>query len=134
MFEAHTNNVKNRLYLKVGGKMDSDEFISFLKKATEEAKKLRQGFGIISDITEFTVISEDKRQLLECFMISLIDLKVGHVVRIVNPRAAMVSLQWQRTSWKAGYTASSVTTIEDAEIKLDELERVKNMGLVPAII
>ena len=133
MYEAHINLFLNRLYLVVAGRMEKNELKFFTEAALVESQKLRPGFGVITDISEFPILFDEKLQILENFMKSLKHSGVGTVVRVVNPRAAMVTIQWQRLSQKAGYSAFCVTSLQDADLKLDEIDQTSmKMAVVPA--
>jgi hypothetical protein len=110
------------MYLMLKGRMDVLELRNFIGTALEEGRKLKPGFGVSTDISEFVVLGEEMRQVLEVFLRELKELGAGRVVRVVNPLAPILSLQWQRTSWKVGYTAENVVTLWQADQKLDELE------------
>ena len=134
MFDVQVNLLKNRMFLTVSEKVDLTEMQAFINSAQREVNRLHPGFGIVSDISRCDLMAEEVRQELERFMKTLKENKKGTEVRVVNPVSAMVSLQWQRSSWKAGYTAENVTSVRDAERKLDEVEQKGsiNMSAVPA--
>jgi hypothetical protein len=121
MYEIRSNLNKNRLYITVRGKLDVNEGKMFVNSALQEAKKLRPGFGTISDISEFIPASEEVRLLVQEGMNSLKSMGVGPVVRVVKQENAVVANQWQRSSRAAGYTADQAASQEEAEKKLDAL-------------
>ena len=134
MFDVKVNSLKNRMFLTVSEKLNPEEMQLFINTALREASKLKAGFGIVCDISHCDILAENVRQELERFMKELKELNKGTEVRVVNPVTPMVSLQWQRSSWKAGYTAENVTSMRDAERKLDEAEQKApaRMAVMPA--
>jgi len=122
MYRILSQTTKNRLYLTLQGKMDIAEAKKFVNQATQEIKKLNPGYGVITDISGFELVAEDIRQNIEELLCTIKATKVGHVFRVTNPGYPMVSMQWQRTSWKMGYVAENVNSLGEAERKLDEME------------
>ena len=50
MYKNNANIAKNRLYLTLKGKTDAGELQDWSDNLVAEAKKLKSGFGVISDI------------------------------------------------------------------------------------
>jgi len=122
MFEIHATPQKNRLYVTVRGKMDIAELQAATNKIKEEARRLKSGFGVVSDIQEFIPLTEEVRQAMQNTMKVIRDAGMGHVVRISTN--AVVANQWQRTSRTAGYEALEAPNQAEAEKILDNLEKV----------
>ena len=125
MFYVKISPLKNRLYMILKNGMDQAEFKEFMEATLREAQNLKPGFSVSTDISEFAFMNDDMVPLLNELLQGLKRLKAGNVVRIINPQAPNVSLQWQRASWKLGYTAEIVTSGLQAEEKLDELDRLQ---------
>lgn len=123
MYANRADIGKNRLYVTFKGRMEFDEVNKGGANVLQEAKKLKPGFGIISDISEFIPTTEDGRMEMQRVMKTLKDMGLGHVVRIVKGASSVAGYQWQRTSKAAGYTAAEVGTLADAEILLNKLEQ-----------
>jgi methyl-accepting chemotaxis protein len=113
---------KNRLYVGLRGCMGASEVRLASAEFIQNARQLRPGFGIISDLSTFVPTSEEGRLELQALQKSLKDLGVGHVVRVVPASAKVGAKQLQRSSQAAGYTAMEAPTAAEAERLLDELE------------
>jgi acetyl/propionyl-CoA carboxylase alpha subunit len=123
MYKNRADIQKNRLYVLFQGKMDIDEIKAGSINVLDEAKRLKPGFGIISDISGFVPTTEEGRLLIQETMKTLKDMGMKHTVRIVPVEASVVGLQWQRSSRAAGYEARQVPTLAEAEDFLDKLEQ-----------
>ncbi len=123
MYSNRADVSKNRLYVTFKGRLEVQEVAAGGANVIQEARKLRKGFGIISDITEFIPTTEEGRLSMQNTMKTLNDMGVGHVVRIVKNLESVSGSQWQRTSSAAGYKADQVTNLAQAEALLDQLEK-----------
>ncbi len=124
MYNNHCDTQKNRLYVIFAGKMDVEEIRAACTNVLDEAKQLKPGFGIITDLSEFVPTNEDGRMVIQDTMTSLMEIGVKHVVRVIPVEAAVTGLQWQRSSRTAGYQASQALTLADAEAMMDKLQHV----------
>jgi hypothetical protein len=113
---------KNRLYVNFIERMDVEEVKVSGADVIQEAKKIKPGFGIISDISEFSPTTEEGRLGMQNVMKTLKEMGVSHLARIVKHHNSLSSYQWQRTSKAVGYAADEVPTMAEAEIMLDKLE------------
>ena len=123
MYKNRADVVKNRLYVTFRGRIDIPEIKAGGLNVISEAKKLRSGFGIVSDISEFIPASEEGRLEMQSIMKQLKELGLGHVVRIVRQLNSISGGQWQRTFSGAGYKADEVTSLIEAEALLNMLEK-----------
>jgi hypothetical protein len=123
MYKNKADVVKNRLYVTFKGRMDVDEVKTGGANVIQEARKLKPGFGIISDIAEFIPTTEEGRLSMQNTMKTIKELGLGHVVRIVKNLNSVSGSQWQRTSQAVGYSANEVTTLAEAETLLNKLEK-----------
>jgi hypothetical protein len=123
MIKVTSNTTKNRLYLKLAGLLTVQEINEGIEKQLKpELKKMKAGFSIISDISEFKPTSEEGRQLIQVAMGEAKKAGMGDVVRIVpNGEALITANQWQRTSRQAGYMAVQVQDLAEAEKLLDKM-------------
>jgi hypothetical protein len=116
--EIRADLKKNRLYLKLTGFVSDAELVRrSADPILEAAKRLRPGFDIITDLSEFRALTADAAEQSQKTQDALAQLGVGRVVR-VSP-SALPRMQLARTS-KHVYTAIDVTTMEEAERLLDE--------------
>ena len=123
MYNNHGDIQKNRLYIVVQGKIEADEIKAACANILVEAKRLKPGFGAISDISSFVPVNEEGRLILQDTMKSLLDMGMKHVVRIVPPGAAVAGMQWQRTSRTVGYEALQAPSLGEAEALMDKFDQ-----------
>ena len=123
MYKNHANLAKNRLYITLKGKADVPELQAWSDNLLAEAKKLKAGFGVISDILECQPTTEDGRQIIQTTQKKAKDLGMGHVVRITQGANAITANQWQRSSRAVGYVAGEAGSVEAADKMIDEMEK-----------
>ena len=122
MYKNQSNLVKNRMHLKVEGKVDVEEMKAWSDDLVNKLKSLRPGFSVISEILNFQPTTEEGRQILVDTQRRAKELGMGHVVRIVKNTNFVAAAQWQRSSRSVGYVAMEAESIEAAEKLLDEVE------------
>jgi hypothetical protein len=120
MFEVHSDAGRNRLYITLAGHMESTERQSAIKAILTESAKLGPGFGVVTDISGlFPSDQEGFKDLLRAK--SGLRMKgVGPIIRVV--KIPLSRLQVERISEEAGYEAESVSSIEEADRRLDVLK------------
>lgn len=119
MYEVKSNIPKNRIYLVIKGKVDLEEIKKVSAAIIAESKRLKTGFGVISNIMDFIPADESVRTVMMETMRLMKEGGMGHVVRIVKQDGVVVANQWQRTSRQAGYSAEQAYSVEEAEHILD---------------
>jgi hypothetical protein len=123
MVEIHADVVKNWFYITVRGKLTAVEASQVSEKTVAEAKKLKPGFGTISDISQFIPADEETRSIIQNTMVKIKGLGMGHVVRITSCDNFVSANQWQRSSRGVGYTASEAPNRDEAEKLLARIEK-----------
>ena len=118
MFIVRADAAKNRLYVKLAGFFDYDELKASTDKSIEEVKKLKPGFDVINDISEFKPANQDILKEIERVQIHLKKIGVRHVVR-VQGNSKLTNLQFSRIGKSVDYAAEAVDTMEEAEKLLD---------------
>ncbi len=121
MYKNKADIERNRLYITFRGKMDALDIIEGGNNVIQEAKMLKPGFCVISDISQLTPTMIDGRQALKNTMRTLFELGIGKVIRVTGNN--IIQSIWSETSIMAGYTAIEVTTIEEAEELLEKIEK-----------
>jgi hypothetical protein len=106
--------VNNRLYLILSGFFSDEELKAAGDKTIQEAKKLRPGFAVINDISNFKPASAAGIAEVKRAQLFIMEHGAGKVVRVVGP-AALTSMQFSRTSKEVGYQADAVASVEEAE-------------------
>ncbi len=123
MYKNQSNLVKNRMHLKVEGKVDVDEMQAWSNDLLTKLKSLKPGFSVISEILNFQPTTEEGRQILIETQRKAKEIGMGHVVRIVKSSNFVAAAQWQRSSRSVGYVAMEAESLEAAEKLLDEVEK-----------
>ena len=123
MYKNQSNLVKNRMHLKVEGKVDVDEMQAWSNDLLTKLKSLKPGFSVISEILNFQPTTEEGRQILIDTQRKAKEIGMGHVVRIVKSSNFVAAAQWQRSSRSVGYVAMEAESLEAAEKLLDEVEK-----------
>ncbi len=123
MYKNQSNFAKNRMHLKVEGKVDVDEMKAWSNDLLTKLKSLKPGFSVISEILNFQPTTEEGRQILIDTQRKAKEIGMGHVVRIVKSSNFVAAAQWQRSSRSVGYVAMEAENLEAAEKLLDEVEK-----------
>jgi hypothetical protein len=119
-YEISTDIVSNTLYLKFDGTLSAEEMNTAATETVDAAEQLRDGFGIINDISTFTPPSPEAAQPIKEAQEQLKELGVGDVVRVVAEETSPVTENaFQRRSRQAGYEGKTATSLAEAEEKLD---------------
>ena len=122
MFTIEADIEKNRLYVKLVGFFDYDEMKDSTDKTIVEAKKLKPGFDVINDVSEFKPAAQDLLKEIERAQSFLKKAGVRHGVR-VEGKAKLTNIQFNRIGKTVNYIADVVETMEEAEKLLDSLEQ-----------
>ncbi len=122
MYQVRSNRTKNRLYIQLDGYMSETEAREAANTLITEAKKLKPGYDIISDITGFKPMSPEGAREIEHAQKYVIQNGVRHIMRVVGPNV-IGRMQFQRTSKASGSSSltEEVASLEEAEHRLDEL-------------
>jgi hypothetical protein len=123
MYKNHVSLVQNRLYILLKGKADVLELKAWSANLLAEAKKLKPGFTVVSDILECEPTTEEGRQIVQQTQQQAKALGMGRVVRITKGANPITANQWQRSSRAVGYTALEAGSVGEADQLLDELTK-----------
>jgi hypothetical protein len=105
---------KNRLYVVLAGFFDDREAKQAADKVIQEIKRLRPGFDIINDISGFRPATQRGVQEMIRAQRFAHAAGVDRVIRIV-PFETLGSMQFARTSKRAGYEADTAPSIVEAD-------------------
>lgn len=120
MFSVTSNPERNRLYITLAGHLDGTERHTAIKAILTESAKLKPGFGVVTDISGlFPSDQEGFKDLLRAKS-GLRMQGVGPIIRVV--KIPLSRLQVERISEAAGYEAESVSSVEEANRRLDVLQ------------
>jgi hypothetical protein len=109
---------KNRLYLVLIGFFQDDEVQVASDKCIAEATKLKAGFDVINDISQFKPASPKGADEIKRAQLFVKQHGVKRVIRIVGD-AVITQAQFSRQEKEAGYNADTAATLADAEKILD---------------
>jgi hypothetical protein len=109
---------RNRLYIVLDGFFQDDELTKAADTCISEGAKLKQGFDIINDISNFKPASPKGAEEIKRAGIYVKQNGVRRVIRVVG-EAVLAQAQFDRQAKGAGYNADTAATIADAERMLD---------------
>jgi hypothetical protein len=110
---------KNRLYLVLQGFFSDEEAKEVADKTIQEIRKLKPGFDIINDISNYKPMSQRGADEIKRAQIVAFQCGVGRVIRVV-PTTTIGAMQFARKSKEVGYDAELAPSIEEAENMLAE--------------
>ena len=114
MYKVHADTVRNRVYITLAGFLSLEE----AKKCGDETialtKKLKPGYDVITDITEFKPGTQDVAKDIERVQQHFKSSGARRGVRVVGQNAPS-SMQFSRTGKSAGFDAINVATMAEAE-------------------
>ncbi len=126
MYEINSSIEKNRLYITIG-KGDESDIRGLIKDISHNVANLERGFTCLVDIRNMSIkYSEKEMFTMEIVMAGLLDAGMGKVVRVVSKKNKISQMKMEKESRALGYRARPASTIEEAEIILDEeVERIE---------
>jgi chorismate mutase len=110
---------KNRLYITLEGSFNDDEASQVAKVAVEKAQKLRPGFDVITDISEFQPATFEGTKEVQAVQEMLVKLGVNRIIRVVG-KSIIGQMQFRRTLKSIGLVAETAPTVEEAEKMLNQ--------------
>lgn len=122
MFTVRADVQKNRLYVKLVGFFDYNEMKEATDKTIEGIKKLKPGYDIINDISEFKPVGQDTLKEVERGQKYFKQSGIRHGIR-VEGKAKLTNLQFNRVGKTIDYVPDAVETMEEAEKLLDSLNQ-----------
>ncbi len=123
MYRNQLDFAKNRLHLLLEGKIEKEEMTAWSDDLISKLKKLKTGFGVISEILNCQPATEEVRQILVQTQAKAKEIGMGNVVRIVANNNYVTAAQWQRSSRSIGYVALEAHSVAEAEKLLDEADK-----------
>jgi hypothetical protein len=118
MFTVKADVAKNRLYITLVGFFHADEMKACTDQTILETKKLKPGYDVITDISQFKPAGPDAAKEIERGQAHFKATKIGHGIRVVGG-SATTSMQFTRTGKAVGYIPDTVSTVAEAEKILD---------------
>jgi hypothetical protein len=116
--QLHLDEQKNRLYLTLTGLMTDAEMRVAADQTIEVVKKLRKGFTVLNDISQFRPMTKDGVNEVARVGVFCAQHGMRATARVVgiSPTAHQ---QFQRVAKENGYTAYTAQSVEEAEALLD---------------
>ena len=116
MFDVRVDTAKNRIYIRLAGFMEDAELDQAAAAVRREGSRLKPGFGVVNDISEFKPASAEGAQKIAAAQKYMAERGMGTVVRIAS---ALSNLQFQRTAKGAGYKGLTASSVTEADALLD---------------
>lgn len=122
MLEILRINVeKNRIYSIGKGRITLEELEHYVEEMSVKLLELKEGFGLVVDLTELESFDEKVVNMMASFGIFAREFPVGKIVRIFSQSSSGKAMKELYEQKAIGKTTESVYTIEEAEKILDEL-------------
>jgi hypothetical protein len=118
--EIHVDVGKNRLFIRISGRLEEAEAPGVGDSILREMERLRPGFALISDLTDAEPLGPVGVEQIKRLITASRERKVGKTVRIVG-RSAQTALQFARTSKEYQHEPYLAFSREEAERLLDGL-------------
>jgi len=118
MYTVRADVEKNRLYVKLVGFFDNKEMKAATDATIEGIQKLKPGYDVINDISEFKPVGQDTLKEVERGQIYFKKSGIRYGIRIEG-KTKLTNLQFNRIGKSVDYAANSVETMEEAEKLLD---------------
>jgi hypothetical protein len=118
MYTVRADIVKNRLYITLSGYFQYQEMKECTDKTIMEAHKLKPGFDVITDISQFKAVDQETLAEVKRGQEHFKKSGVKHAIR-VQGSSIITSIQFARSGKAVDYLAATVATVADAEIFLE---------------
>jgi hypothetical protein len=109
---------KNRLYVTLVGFFNQILMKECTDKTIEEAKKLKPGFDVITDLSQFKPVGQDAQDEIARGQAFFKQAGIKHGIRIEGS-ATLASSQFNRLGKTVDYNPNVVKNLEEAEKLLD---------------
>jgi hypothetical protein len=120
MYTIRADTLKNRLYVTLAGIFTLEEMRRCGDETIEATKKLRPGYDVVTDITQYKVGSPEVAKDIERVQAHFRKSGARQGVRVVG--ASVISgMQFRRTGAQADYNSVNVASLQDAEELLAKL-------------
>jgi hypothetical protein len=123
MHEIRVDQDKNRLFIRLAGRISRQEAEQVLDRMVFEIGRLKEGFAVINDISEFRLGDLGAVGVLRDTVNYLAGHGVGRVIRVVGgSRIGLVQFA-RATPILNKYKVTTVPTIRDAESLLEQKDQ-----------
>jgi hypothetical protein len=118
VFDAKADVAKNRLYITLKGFLTDEEAKNAADLVIAEIRRLRPGFDVITDVSEFKATSPVGTQDIARGQKAAVDGGARRFVRVVSQEILGVH-QFQRVAKTTGVTAEVAGSVAEAERLLE---------------
>ncbi len=119
VYTIYVSTEENRLYITLSGKIDVEEAELTVQKVVQEVNKLKSGFDVINNLTYYKSGNPKAGIILQNTVKYLQSQNVNRVVRVIGGSKAGLVQFARFTQFFKNYKIIHVTTLEEAEKKLD---------------
>jgi hypothetical protein len=121
MYQSRADIDQNRLYVTLKGRIASKESEQAASQVIADLKKLKSGFDVVTDISEFEPATQKEVDMLIQVHKILIESGVNRIARVVGSgiKATVGKIQFERASKLTTVVAENFDSIEDADCYLD---------------
>lgn len=118
MYTVTADIAKNRLYVKLVGYFEYKEMKEATDKTVTETAKLKPGFDVITDLSQFKPVGQDALDEVTRGQTHLNKAGKRYAIR-VEGKSKLTSLQFSRMGKNVDYMPDIVASLEEAEKLLD---------------
>jgi hypothetical protein len=117
MHELRSDRAKNRIYMRAWGVTSPAEVQACADELIAEARYLRPGFTLITDLREFKPMVQEAVAELMRLQTALVKAGMSRAVRISSPELSLTSVQFERARREAklSYEVIFVDSLEEAD-------------------
>jgi hypothetical protein len=116
--DIHADVGKNRLYIRIEGRIDDAQARSVGDAIIREMDRMRPGFDLVSDLSQAEPLGPEGLGQFKRLLEAARARRFRHAVRIVG-KAAQTALQFSRTSKELQHEPYLAFSREEAERLLD---------------
>jgi hypothetical protein len=114
MYKIQANTEKNYLLIELKGFFNEEETKNAAFLAVEEGKKLKPGFTIINNISEFKPVIQESVKYLSEAQTAIFQMGAKRAVRVVGNVLAKAQFNRVQKEANVGYEVVEVRTVEEA--------------------
>ena len=112
MLEVKVDALKNYIFITMGGFMHDEDMKKAADKVIAEAKKLKKGYTVITDVTKFSPSSQSGALEIQKAQKFLLDNGASKFIRIVE--SVLGKMQFTKNAKEVGLSVIEVRSFEEA--------------------
>ena len=114
MHTITSDTERNRLTIVLDGSFNADQMKAITDEVIEAAKKLKAGYDVVTDISHFSVVSQEATEEIERAQKHFVESGAARGVRIVGDHV-LPGMQFRRTGNEVHFVSTNVKTLQEAE-------------------